>query len=259
MCAKYVKKKKTRKTGLVIALVLLVILVILVLALGLRKPDEGSAAAPSAATNVPETISGESELQAAAPAETPEQTEYELERGMVLLEVGSYTGIYMEDGTDEVVTNVLMLVVSNEGEQDIQYAEFTVPTANGDARFSLSTLPVGEKIVLLEQNRMPWSDDEAYSNVITENVAVFSEPMSLCENQLKLQTLDGVMNITNISGEDITGDIVIYYKNAAVDLLYGGITYRIRLEGGLQAGEIRQIMASHFTQSGSRIMFATVG
>lgn len=106
---------------------------------------------------------------------------------------------------------------------------------------------------------MLWSANEDYSNVNAEKIAVFSEPVTLCEDQLKFQVLDGVINITNISAEDITSDIVIYYKNAAADLLYGGITYRIRLEGGLKAGEIRQITASHFTQSGSRIMFVTIG
>lgn len=261
MSAKYAKKKKRGVTGLVIAIVLLVILLIVMLFLvqGQRNTADTPSALPSAAGDAQGQSSGESAIQTIAPAENTEPAKYELGKGMVLLDVSKYTGIFMEDGTDEVVNDVLMLIVSNEGDQDIQYAEFTVPTANGDAKFTLSTLPVGEKIVLLEQNRMPWSADEDYTNVISENIAVFPEPMTLCEERLKLQTLDGVINISNISGEDITGDIVIYYKNAAVDLLYGGITYRIRLEGGLKANEIRQIMASHFTQSGSRIMFATVG
>ena len=88
---------------------------------------------------------------------------------------------------------------------------------------------------------------------------MFSEPLSLQEDKLQLQVLDGALNVVNISGADIEGDIVIYYKNAASDLLYGGITYRVRIEGGMKADEIKQIMASHFSDSGSRIMFVTVG
>lgn len=262
MCAKYVKKKTRRKNGVIVTIILLVILLILMLLLawGLHNSGKTPSNDPSAVTILPESILTESEVQTTMPAkvERTEQLEYTLGEGLTLLEVGKYVGIYMEDGTDEIVSDVLMLIVRNDGERDIQYAEFTVPTSKGDAKFSLSTLPVGERIVLLEQNRMPWSADEDYSNVNAENIAVFSEPATLCEDRLKFQTLDGVINITNISGEDITGDIVIYYKNAAVDLLYGGITYRLRLEGGLKADEIRQIMASHFTQSGSRIMFATI-
>jgi hypothetical protein len=52
---------------------------------------------------------------------------------------------------------------------------------------------------------------------------------------------------------------VIYYKNSASDLYYGGITYRIRIEGGLAAGEIRQAMGNHLSESGSAVMFVTIG
>lgn len=268
MCAKYAKKKKRRQNGLITAIVLLTILLIfmLLLAWNLHNNEEtpsiesSPVTGPSTSADMPESFPSESATQTTVPAQVEEiaQLEYPLGKGLTLLEVGKYVGIYMEDGTDEIVSDVLMLIVRNDGEQDIQYAEFTIPTSAGDARFSLSTLPVGERIVLLEQNRMRWSANEDYSNVNVENVAVFSEPTTLCEDRLEFQTMDGVINITNISGDEITGDIVIYYKNAAADLLYGGITYRIRLEGGLKTDEIRQIMASHFTQSGSRIMFVTI-
>jgi len=50
---------------------------------------------------------------------------------------------------------------------------------------------------------------------------------------------------------------VVYYKNAAQDIYYGGITYRITIEGGLKAGEIRQTMTKHASDTGSKIMFVT--
>ncbi|MBO4938921.1 MAG: hypothetical protein IJX67_09805 [Oscillospiraceae bacterium] len=204
--------------------------------------------------------SPESSEQASVPAQIDEvtQQEYALGKGLTLVEIGKYTGVYMEDGTDEIVSNVLMLIVRNDGDQDIQYAEVTLPLSTGEAKFNLSTLPMGESMVLLEQNRMEWSADNDYSDVTAQNIALFSEPMSLQEDNLTIQALDGVINISNISGADITGDIVIYYKNASADLLYGGITYRVRLEGGLKTDEIRQITASHFSENGSRIMFVTV-
>ena len=52
---------------------------------------------------------------------------------------------------------------------------------------------------------------------------------------------------------------MVYYKNSAEDVFYGGITYRARIEGGLQKGEIRQIMAGHCSKNGSTIMFVTCG
>jgi len=179
-----------------------------------------------------------------------------LGKGMRIIDVGKYTGIYMEDGTDEIVSGVMMIVVTNEGEDDIQYAEITMPVGDKTAEFSLSTLPAGSTVVLLEQSRMPYEAGE-YTTAVAENVALFSEPLSLCEDKLKIQILDGAINVTNISGADITGDIFIYYKNSAADVYYGGITYRVRLEGGMMAEETKQIMASHFSESGSAIMFVT--
>lgn len=255
-----------------IAAVLLAILLIFILwrVWGLNHTEETPADESFLTTDVPkapvpesvpQTTTPESVTQPTVPTEEKqmEQSGKDLGKGLVLLDVSKYAGIYMEDGTDEIVSDVLMLLVENNGEQDIQYAEITVPTSNGEAKFTLTTLPAGEKIVLLEQGRMLWSADEDYSNVSARNIALFSESMDLHEDQLEFQNLDGVINITNISGKDINENITIYYKNAATDLLYGGITYRIRLEGGLKADEIRQIMASHFTSDGSRIMFVTLG
>ena len=37
-------------------------------------------------------------------------------------------------------------------------------------------------------------------------------------------------------------------------MYYGGIVYRIRLEGGMKADEIRQIMADHFDPAGTKVV-----
>ena len=100
---------------------------------------------------------------------------------------------------------------------------------------------------------------QVYDGLAVIHFAALQDGVLLYPDQLKLQILDGAVNVTNISGKDIAGDIVIYYKNSAADLYYGGITYRVRIEGGLKAGEIRQIMASHFSDTGSKIMFVTIG
>jgi hypothetical protein len=42
-------------------------------------------------------------------------------------------------------------------------------------------------------------------------------------------------------------------------MYYGGITYRIRIEGGLKAGEIRQGTAAHFNPDNSTVVFVTCG
>lgn len=190
--------------------------------------------------------------------DTDSFTSVVLGHNLTITDIGKYTGIFMEDGTDEVVSGILMLVVENSGQQDIQYAEITVPTDKGEALFVLSTLPAGESCVLLEKNRISYSGNEDVNRASVDKVAVFQETLSLQEDKIQLQVLDGALNVTNISGRDINGDVTIYYKNAASDMYYGGITYRVRIVGGLKAGELKQIMASHFSDSGSRIIFITL-
>ena len=226
----------------------------------------GKPTVPSAATTKAETTDTESIVTDAAEetVNTParvdelEEVSISLTHGLRITDVGSYTGVYMEDGSDEIVSGVMMIAVTNQGENAIQYAEITLPVGDRNAVFSLSTLPVGSTVILLEQNRMAYAAGE-YTTATASNVALFSAPLSLCEDQLEIQILDGAMNITNISGADIAGDIIIYYKNSAADVYYGGITYRVRLQGGMKADEVRQIIASHFSDSGSTIMFVTCG
>lgn len=188
-----------------------------------------------------------------------EEANINLGNGLFITDIGGYTGVYMEDGSDELVSGVLMLVVNNTGDSAVQYAEIELSVGDQVGLFTLSTLPGGESVVLLEKNRLIFDDTADYSTAVMKNVVMFTEPLSLMEDKLKLQVLDGAINVTNTSEKNISGDIVIYYKNSAADLYYGGITYRARIEGGLAAGEIRQVMGNHLSQTGTTIMFVTIG
>ncbi|MBQ8856547.1 MAG: hypothetical protein IJ024_00230 [Lachnospiraceae bacterium] len=240
--------------GIVIVLILIIVL--------LRQEDAGVSKDIENTENMIDVSENNDsqEVQETSKVDIDErkETSINLGNGMRITEVGKYTGVYMEDGSDEIVSGVMMIVVQNEGENTIQYAEITMPVGEEEAFFTMSTLTPGSTMILLEQNRMAYIDAE-YTTAVAENVAIFSEPLSLCEDKLKLQILDGAINVSNISGEDINGDIMIYYKNSSVDAFYGGITYRVRIEGGLKKDEIKQIMASHFSESGSTIMFVTIG
>lgn len=260
MSAKYAKKKNRNGKRVVLWVIIALLVILLAAALlvwwaldyseGLEDP---TATPPGTAAVTPGVA------EQAPVVDTMQDVTADLGESLQIVNIGAYTGAYVEDGSDEVVSGVLMLVVKNNGQQAIQYAEISLPTENGDAKFTLSTLPAGESVVLLEQNRMEYTGKEDVTQAAASNVAEFSEPMSLQEDKLQLQVLDGALNVVNISGRDIEGDVVIYYKNAASDLYYGGITYRVRLEGGIKAEEIKQIMASHFSDTGSKIMFVTIG
>ena len=250
------KKKQMGPVVLIVAVALICLVVFLLLsepAEEAKQPGDTSGAVQE--SNASTEQSGETYPAA---VDELQGVSISLAEGMRITEVGRYIGIYMEDGSDEIVSGVMMIAVTNEGENDIQYAEITMPVGDKTASFTLTTLPVGETVILLEKNRMEYVPG-VYTEADIAGVALFQTPLSLCEDRIQTQILDGAINVTNISDEDITGDVVIYYKNSAVDVYYGGITYRVRLEGGLKTGEVRQVMASHFSESGSSIMFITCG
>lgn len=244
------EKNKKKKPALMI--VIAIVIVVLLLAAALAQPTtekEGTAAELS------ETVEAQ-DPQTGAPEE--EQQVIALNEALVIREVGNYTGIYMEDGTDDPITGILKIVVTNVSEVPVQYAKITMDVEGETAAFAVTALPAGESAVLLEQNRMAYSDDVDYMNCAAkcENLALFDKELSLHEDKLKIQTLDGALNITNVSGADITDTIILCYKSYQNDMYYGGIAYRIKLEGGLKAGELRQIMVEHFREPGSRMVFA---
>lgn len=173
--------------------------------------------------------------------------------------VGSYSGPYMEDGSDEEVSNVMAITVKNNGEEAVQYGEIIMTGKNDEtATFKFSTLEAGASMCVLESERKPYKKRDGYEQAAAQNVAYFQNPLQTYEDQLQIQPLDGGLNVTNISNKDIKGEIIIYFKDVADDMLMGGITYRGRITDGLKAGEIRQLMSQNFTKENTKVMFITI-
>ena len=243
------RKYKNRKTSITITIAILIVIVMLAAAL-IRLITENK--------NVINDVPGNNMASETGNKSSAEEREYiSLNKTLVIKEADNYTGIYMEDGTDEPVTGILKIEVTNVSGEPVQYAEINLDVKGETAHFTVTALPAGATAVLLERNRMEYRDDIDYMSAEAEcvNMAMFNSELSLHEDKLKIQTLDGALNITNISGEDITDTIILCYKSYQNDMYYGGIAYRIKLEGGLKAGELRQIMAEHFQEPGSQMVF----
>ncbi len=241
---KYAKAIQWIVTGLVVATgaaMLVVVGLLIAGAVGSNKPT-GNSSKPTVSVS---TNSGTADL------------ELTVAEDITITSLAKYTGIFMEDGSDEVVSGVLMAVLENDSDQGLQYAEITLTYADGTkAEFTVTNLPAGEKVVLLEKNRMQYRS-EVPKSAEAKNT-VFVEEFTMHEDAIQVSGLQGMLNVKNISGKDISGDIYVYYKNSATDLLYGGITYRSKVSGGLKSGEIRQITAGHYNPKGSSIVMVTI-
>ena len=257
MSGKYKKKRPNQKKKIKLLLVLLVCAAALVAALLMFGKTSGSD--PVTETAAQDPIQTEPGSTAAAADQQPVMNIHDLGSGVEITDFLSYTGAFMEDRTDEVVSDVLAIKVTNSGEEYIQTMDITLTAGETRAEFSLSTLFPGETVVVLEKNRMSYSSAPDFRQVQTSAVALFAEHPGMCQDKLEIQCLNGVINVTNISGEDLTGDILVYYKNYVDGLYFGGITYRLRIQGGLKAGEIRQGTAAHFNPDNSTVVFVTCG
>lgn len=177
-------------------------------------------------------------------------------RDLVITEAKSYAGIFFEDGSDEIVSDVLMLIVANNGDQTIQLADFSVLAEDRSKyNFRITTLLPGCKTTVLESSRAPYSKDIHLISASMENLAVFPEEPNLCEDMLSFEYDDYLIKVKNISDREFTGGRV-GYKNAASDLYIGGITYTVSIPT-LAVGEETALSARHFVKETSKLVFVT--
>ena len=179
-----------------------------------------------------------------------------LGEGIELQALSSYQGPYVEDGTDDIVSDVLAITVRNDGDKTVQYAHIILTQGETAYEFNVTTLPVGASAQLLELSRQPMPDNTDGMTAQVTSCAVFDTEPTMCEDVFQIETQDTAITITNNSGSDITGQIYVYYKIAYGDLYMGGITYRVGT-AGLKAGESTTCYAGHFSTDYSKLMFVT--
>ena len=179
-----------------------------------------------------------------------------LGEGIELQALSGYQGPYVEDGTDDIVSDVLAITVRNDGDKTVQYAHIILTQGETAYEFDVTTLPVGASAQLLELSRQPMPDNTDGMTAQVTACAVFDTEPTMCEDVFQIETQDTAITITNNSGSDITGQIYVYYKIAYSDLYMGGITYRVGT-AGLKAGESTTCYAGHFSTDYSKLMFVT--
>lgn len=183
----------------------------------------------------------------------------ELGNGLSVLCAGRYSGAYWEDGSDEQVQDVLTLVVHNNGEQLMEYGEISLVVGKKTAEFTFSGLPAGSTVLVQEKNRMTATDKTNASDFSLEAYAFPGAIQLDFGGEFAIYPSDGVLNVENISGTDISGDVSVFYKHFEYGLFLGGITYRARFSGGIRSGEVKQSMQKHFRLDTGAILYMAYG
>lgn len=177
----------------------------------------------------------------------------ELGRDLSLMSISRYAGAFVEDGTDDIVSDIMSITVRNDGEKAVQYAHITLTLGENTYEFDLTTLPAGASVLLLELSRQAMPEGTDGINGEVTMYALFDTEISMYEDVFSIEATDTAITVTNNSDTDI-GQIYVYYKIAYGDLYMGGITYRVSISG-LKAGASTTSYAGHYAADYSKLMF----
>ena len=224
--------------------------------------NNGNAGSNAASSNA-SSVSGESSSQSSHASENastaPGFEEIDLGNGLFLKSLGTESASFIETGSDTDIDNMLFAVVENCNVKTLQYVVVNGKVNGKDVSFEISTVPAGERVKVFEKAGASAPDISEYGSFSLESFVLFDEKESTYPDVFEITSAQGIINIRNISDKDISGDIYIYYKNYKDGMYYGGITYRTGFSGGLKAGQVRQLSASHYSITDGRVMFIKYG
>ena len=155
------------------------------------------------------------------------------------------------------VSDVFAIQLENRSGVDLQYGQIEVIADGLEYSFAVTNLRADAAVMLLEQGCSPAPETNQFT-AEARDLAWFSEPMSVDAEVLNITGAKGVVNVKNISDQPINGLIHVYYKYIADDCYFGGITFRVKVEGGLQPGEIRQVPSGHFDPESCEVVDVTI-
>lgn len=171
---------------------------------------------------------------------------------LTIEEIGRFSGIYIENGSDQDVENVVALSVKNSGDETIEYSEIKLKTSEGDLNFVISSLPGNSRTLIQEANQSGLQ----FSKIKSVNASV-SDPKKVSLNTDTItisEKENNSLTVKNISSKDLKS-VRIFYKffDSSQDSFIGGITYTINLED-LAAGDSIDITPSHYSKGNSKVV-----
>lgn len=166
--------------------------------------------------------------------------------------IGSYTGNFLEDGSDEPTANVAAMLVTNNSERMLQIADITFQVNDTEtASFRVTNLPAGTTVLVLESNKREFKEEDSYT--YGETASGYMDQPTLEEDKFELVTEEGKITLKN-NTDQAYEKVYVYYKYVQLGGAYlGGITYRTPFENVPAGGEIEAV-AGHFKPDSSQIM-----
>ena len=167
-----------------------------------------------------------------------------------------YNGMFVENGTNVQVENVAMLLVSNQGDYPIEYAQIAVQYGSDVLLFDISALPAGERLVVQEKNGKKVPDG---APTYAKALVVRRAAMEMSRDQVQVtDNGDNTLTITNLTDVTIPAVRVFYkYFMENEDVFVGGIAFTVQV-ADLGPHASVTIQPSHYTSdTGCVVMVQT--
>ena len=171
---------------------------------------------------------------------------------LVLEKLAPYNGVYVEDGSNAMATDVAMLLVRNDGDFPVEYTQIEVRYETETLLFDVTALPVGQRLVVQEKTgkSIPDGDITACTALIVQRAE-----MEMSQSQVRVtDNGNNTLRIENLTDKTIQTVRVFYkYYMADEDVYVGGIAFTVRVRR-LAPHATMTIQPSHFDSTTSRVV-----
>lgn len=179
----------------------------------------------------------------------------ELEESQLTIRaMGTYTGPYVENGSNLNIKDTLGIVVHNNSNKMIEVCYLTFESKDGTTlSFLASSIPANADVFILEMNQYKVQDDDSFE--YKNSTSTYVQDTQNYNNTIKVTCRDKAFAVENTS-DKAYNKIYVCYKNKVNNIYFGGITYRVTFEN-VKPNTIVKRSGNHFNVL-SEVVYVTV-
>ena len=163
----------------------------------------------------------------------------------------SFSGQYVEDGSDIPVEHVAAMLVRNQTKEFLDLATIEYEIDGKPATFVVTGLPAGKSAWVMEKNQMTITEGAEFKYI--DKTTAFKSGVVSSTDKITLSAEGNMLTAVNNTGEKLEG-VFVYYKTLHTDGNYlGGITYMTTF-GDLEPGEKKTELAGHYDKDKTEIV-----
>jgi hypothetical protein len=170
---------------------------------------------------------------------------------LVCSKLSTYSGEFVEDGSNIPVENVASILVTNKSDKFLDLATIEYIIDGKTATFVATGLPAGKSAWVLEKNKMTITGPGNYKHV--DDTTSYKDGVVSKTDKITLIAEGNMLTAMNNTDEKLEG-VFVYYKTKHTDGNYlGGITYMVTY-GDIEPGGKVTKLAGHYDSKTTEVV-----